>query len=386
MAKQDSDVSFLPLFLDAYRIPRADKFVGLLSGYLKHFQQADSELWETTLDLMAADSSLVGLVPEVTWRTGISDEPGKRILQLARDGAIGPGHLRMWAFGIEIRNLPSSLFDKWIAYLLESTDPASKTIALDLFHRFYTDENNLEVIPSELAKKVLLHPDYFENRSRNGMDDYNWSEVAKRLITQEPSSGVELLRRTLERWTSYDSSFGTTPNRASALLYEIVRDFPKQSWAVISEQIGKRKGVQAWLIMNWFQGHSEVLEDQSFSPFNYLSFDDVAKWINKSKKGRSRLLARYVPKSVNSPVGDFTRAFISRYGSEKEVRSELLANFFSVGFSGEASVFYQGTLNNIVKIREVEGDSNIRRFLDEYIESLKHQVEHFKLREELESD
>jgi hypothetical protein len=386
LSKADTRQRLLPLLQEAYRSRGDRTFLGLLSGYLKTIYETNVELWESSLDEMASDILLSQYVAEVTWRTGITERAGERVLALANSGVVGPEHLRMWGFGTEVRKLSSALFQRWIEFLIACESPFGRTIGLELFHRYYCDNEAQPQIPPELAKTLLLHPDYFGTRQSGGMDDYNWTEVATKFLSQEPSFGVQFLEEVLDRWNSYDASFGITPNRAATILFSILRENPDESWEAITKLVKDLKGAKTWMIMHWLQAYDGVRDDNSFSGFNFLKFELVAKWIDKSKKSRARFIAQYVPKTFELPAGDFTRHFIKRYGDDQEVRHALMANFGTEGWNGEASVHYQNKRNQLASYRAVEKNPHFITFLDEYIESLDSQIEYWKTREEREAD
>jgi hypothetical protein len=386
LARVDANWTFLPALLESYGTAHEKLFVGLLAGYLKHIHEKDVPLWEDTLDLMASNSSLAPLVPEVTWRTGTTERAGVRIIDLAKRGVVGPEQLRLWSFGGEIRRLSESLLRRWIDFLLIHEAPIARPIGLDLFHRYYCADGAPSPAPFELAKTLLLHRDFFESRHRGGMDDFYWTETAKVIVKQVPQFGIEILKRVLEGWTSYDVSFGLTPNRAASFLYEIVREHPTKSWDLVAKLVKDLKGTRTWLIMRWLQGHADIFEEQQFSGWGLLVFADVKKWIDRSRTKRARFLARYVPRTLIGAIGKLTLEFLVRYGDDEEVRLELMANFGSEGFSGNASVHYQMTKDRMLALRKQESQTNVRRFLDEYIERLGRQVEDWRTREEREID
>src|SRR5271166_3261721 len=229
-------------------------------------------------------------------------------------------------------------------------------------------------MPLDLAKKLLLHPDFFKYRQHGGMHDYYWAETSQRLIAQEPKAGISLLDGVLSQWTTYDASFGITPNRAASVLYRIVKDQPTEAWQAMAKLLDDLRSVRSWLIMEWLQGHGPVAEMQSINAMAFLKLSDVAKWVNKSRKSRARFLARHVPKSLEGESGQFTREFVARYGGDPEVRNSLIANLSSESFYGPASTHYQETKDRMATFRRGEENRNLQTFLDEYIEVLSERV------------
>jgi len=386
LSRTDVKRTFLPILLEAYRSAGEGAFVGLLAGYLKPLRESNIEHWEATLDSMASDDRLAYYVPEITWRTGLTEQAGERVLRLAKGGAIDPRHLRLWNFGTEIRTLSPSLFTQWIDYLLICDMPVCRTIGLELFHRYYYDNETLDQFPAELAKTLLLHRDFLESAELGSIGDYNWAEVAKKIIVQDPGFGVKILEKVLMHWDSYEHYFSPRANHIAFLLFKIVRADPEGAWEVISKLIADLKGIRTSIIMTWFQAYDSMSNPSAFGGFSLVKFETVAKWIDKSKQPRASFIARYLPKTLEPPAGNFTRQFLKRYGTEESVRNELMANFGTEGWSGEASVYYQTKKNRFVEMRKSETEPNLIKFLDEYVEALEAQIEHWQTFEERERD
>jgi hypothetical protein len=386
VGKLDPTHTLVPTLLDAYR-RRSDRgFLGLLAGYLKPAYDSDRPFWEQTLDLMASDTALAPLVSETTWRTGVTERAGRRILELARRAIVGLEDFNLWNFGAEVVNLPADVLNEWVRYLLEHEARPARMVGLGLFYRYYAGIPNPRPIPHELGKQVLLHPDFFNQDHHGNMHEFYWAELANRLIAQQPKFGVTLLEGVLKQWTSHQASFGVTPNRAAGVLYKAVQGQPSRAWKVIAKLVKNVHSTRSFFIMHWLQGYTEFLADQPFNAFMYIKFSDVADWVDKARESRSRFLASFVPKYLTEPHGTFTRAFMERYGEDEKVRKTLIANLSTESFSGEASAHYEDTRKQMKALRTRESDTNVKRFLDEYIELLDKRIEHSKISEERERD
>lgn len=384
LAKADLNRDFLPILLDHYRSSRPDRFIGLLAGYLKHIRDSDIEFWEATLDTMGSDSNLAMMVPEATWRTGTTERAANRVIDLAERGFIGPKHLGLWGFGTELRILSSEMFLRWLDYLVSHPEPSARNLAINFLYSYFCNDKSSGKLPFEVSQTLLLHRDVLQPGKRGDLDEFRWSEVAKRLIDQEPSVAVTLLEGVLESWTTYERVLGAGSSRLSNLLYNVVAMYPSESWQAISKLIADVKSTRTWCIMHWLQSPAAVFDEPQVSGFHFLRFADVANWINKATKSRTRFLARFVPKTLTLPAGKFTREFLSRYGDDSAVRAELRANFHSRGFTGEASLHYEMAKNHMIAFRNKETDSTVRKFLDEYIDELGSQIEYWRTQEERE--
>ena len=178
--------------------------MGLLSGYLKVAYETNRSVWEETLDVMAADSALASLVSETTWRTGLTERAGRKILDLAGQGIVSLEDFSLWVFGAEINNLAPKLLNAWLHYLLAHEAPRARVIGLGFFYRAYASSSAAPPMPVDLAKRFLLHVDLFSQLQHGSMDEFYWSEVASRLIAQGAKFGVPLLEGVLNQWTSHD--------------------------------------------------------------------------------------------------------------------------------------------------------------------------------------
>ena len=382
IGRLDKKYALLPRILDAHRVRKDRGFLGLLSGYLKVAYESDRSYWEETLDVMASDTALAPLVSETTWRTGVTETAGGRILSLATQGVVGLGDFDLWVFGAEVVNLPSEVLDQWLRYLLDHEEPRARIIGLGLFYRYYAGNPKPPPMPLDLGKQLLLHVDFFDRRQHGTMDEFYWSEVANKVIAQEPKFGVTLLEGVLKQWTSHVASFESTPNRPTGVLYKVMQDQPTKCWRAITRLIKDLKSERTFFIMKWLQGHTEFLADHPSSAFTFIKFHDVADWIDKSRKSRAKLLAEHVPKYLTGPYGSLTHAFVARYGDDPEVRKELIFNLRAESFFGDASVHFQDKRKQMEALRSHESNKNVIKFLDEYMEVLDKEIAYWRIGEE----
>ena len=193
---------------------------------------------------------------------------------------------------------------------------------------------------------------------------------------------MTLLEGGLKQWTSYEASFGVTPNRAAGVLYKVVQDQPSRAWKAIAKLIKDVRSTRSFFIMKWLQGYTGFLADEPLNAFMYIKFSDVADWVDKARESRSRFLASFVPKYLTDSYGTFTHAFVERYGEDEAVRRNLIANLSSESFSGDASAHYEDTRKQMKALRGQESNANVKQFVDEYIELLDKRIEHWKFVEE----
>jgi hypothetical protein len=76
------------------------------------------------------------------------------------------------------------------------------------------------------------------------------------------------------------------------------------------------------------------------------------------------------------------REVLVRYGARKDVRSNLMNNFSSEGWTGPASLHYQQKKQQLLDFKKEEDNENVKRWIDEYVSILNQEIEQAKIEEE----
>jgi len=114
--------------------------------------------------------------------------------------------------------------------------------------------------------------------------------------------------------------------------------------------------------------------------------EDIWEWVEENIEKRAWYLATFVP-PVLFRAGEktcFARELLVRYGERDDVRRNLSANFSTEGWSGPASMHYENKKNMLLDYKKRETNSNVLRWVDDYISSLEYQIEKSKVQEERE--
>jgi len=78
------------------------------------------------------------------------------------------------------------------------------------------------------------------------------------------------------------------------------------------------------------------------------------------------------------------RELLVRHGSREDVGRNLIANFYSEGWSGRASAHYARKLETIQGQKTAETHPDVLKWLAEYEDSLERQIERERKQEERE--
>jgi len=387
LGKKDKNFVFLPMLLDAQRKvinneSASDYFLG---GYLRALYEIKQDRWETLLDKLAKDKDFASWVPNLTWRSGISDRAALRVLNLANKGIINATHLRIFGYGSVISNISVKIFTQWIEFLLESTDDAAASIALDLYDFFYIKGEDKYRLPKELTFKLLMHPSLYKKPKqgrRDQMDDFHWTEIGIKFVQLYPSRSLKLADMIFEHFGKDGSILEGYQTETHKLINYISQKYPKEIWKKITKYLGPPIDSRAFNIKEWLRG--EGLSEKEEGQLKIFSNGMVWEWVDKDIERRAWYLATFVPKVLFKQEGKicWARELLVRYGTRKDVKDNLAANFSSEVWWGPASLYFQQKKEDLLAFRKEEDNENVIKWIDGYVEELTRQIEYEKIDEE----
>jgi hypothetical protein len=388
LGQQDKDFSLLPMLLDAQRkVSRqpnsSDYFIG---GYLRVLFEKDEGKWEALLDDLTKDKKLASWVSDLTWRSGMSDRAALRVLELAKKKVITPGHFRVFGLGSVIRDLSEDIFKKWIEFLLECPEENAVSIALDLYQFFYLRKESKHKLPENLTLKLLIHPSLFKKlseRRRNQMDDFHWKEIGNKFVELYPGKSLPLAEIILEHLGEDGSILEEYHSQTQEVIDEIARRYPSEVWDIVAKYLGPPIDSRAFHIKEWLRGSKHSPAGVS-GALAFFPPEKVWKWVDGDIEKRAWYVAYFVPKTLFRQESKvcWAREVLAKYGDRDDVRKEMGANFYTEGWSGPASLHYQQRRDHLVDFKKGENNENVKRWLDEMIDSLDKQIEHERIQEE----
>ena len=387
LGKRDEDFSLLPVLLEAQQSTGANSSTWFLGGYLRALFERNPQKWEEQLDALTHDEKFVIWVPELTWRSGMSDQAALRVLSLAEKGIIGIGHFRMFCFGGVVKDLSEDVFTKWIEFLLNSSDTYAISIALTLYNFYYLRNERKRTLPEELTLKLLMHPLLFqktENGKRDQMDEYCWTEIGKIFVQLYPERSLELADRIFEHFGEDGTIFEGFSSQTLVVINEITRLYPKEVWRKIKKYLGPPIDSRAYHIKEWLRGSTFFEEKEG--TLTLIPPEEIWKWVDENVEKHAWYLANFVPKRLSREEGKtcLARELLIRYGEREDVRRNLIANFSTEGWTGLESLHYQEKKQQLLDFKKDEDNENVKRWIDEYISSLDREIERARIKEERE--
>ena len=133
-----------------------------LGGYFHAIFDRNSTLWEQQLDALCEDTTLNAIIPSLTQYSGLTDQAGLRILNMAENGIINIYDFGLFIYKNAITSLSESVFQAWVEFLVNITDRSAVDIALKLFYNYYISRKPELTLPDELTFRILSHPELFK--------------------------------------------------------------------------------------------------------------------------------------------------------------------------------------------------------------------------------
>jgi hypothetical protein len=387
LAKLDKSKAFLKEIVEAQRnrAPKSTPF--FLSGYMRAVFEAEPNKWEQLLEEFAADNRLRTHVPELTWRSGMTDQAALRILKLAQAGQMEVGQFGMFCLGSVIKELSERVFREWAEFLVEQPDAGSVRILVNLMHFYYLDSKTGRKLPPDLALQALGHAALFQKGGQfHTMDQYHWAAVGSAFAAHYPKESLTLAKTIVEHFGEEGTIVGRFHSNAHKVLIEITRQNPREVWRLVSERLGPPIDSRAFHLKSWLRGDKYSPAGEN-GVLPLIPLEVVWNWVDANRERRAWYLASFVPKQLfrSSEKPCLAREVLIRYGADSSIRNNLIANFSTEGWSGPASLHYRKKKQQLLDFKKEETDANVKLWIDEYADDLQRQIEHAKIHEEREA-
>lgn len=389
LGKKDNGFALLSTLLEARRNVVNNASAYFLGGYFRALFDSNVAAWEEQLDGLVKDAKLNLLIPELTYRSGITDQAGLRLLRLAEKGVMPINSFALF-FGSRVTdNLSEKVFTEWIAFLLNCSDELAVSIGLKLYYFYYVHDKQEPVLPRDLTFQLLIRPALFENldqRLLNSMTDSYWVDITKAFLNLYPEKGLEFVERILPYFGKEGTIFGVFDTETGSVLTELTKLYPEQVWKHVSKRLEERDFfLEEWLKEGDSKNSFSTADEKG--ALTFIPREKIWEWIDEDVENRAWYFAyKLVSKtlSVEEWQNSLVRAFLVRYGDREDVRRNLSANYSTEVYSGERSLYLESKRDKLLHIKASEEDRNVKQWLDEYIQELEEDIERARIEEERE--
>jgi hypothetical protein len=350
---------------------------GFIGGYLSAAREQDPKRWEEFVIELLKDPNLRLVAVNATFRSGISPVVLQTLLTLYRERSLTPRAFSRVGIYSRQNEIPKALIDQIIEALTEQSEPDAIDVCIELVDQYYCrDELPLPnpKIRNLITAAVALEP------SRNGMRNFYLHRIVKRYRGQYPDEDLLLLRALLNNFNSLSSLRG--PYDLSLIADDIVRNKPKEAWAIIASAI-ESKPDSAYNIVMWL-GDSNSAHGDAPGAMRLLDPDDIISWTRANAANRVRLIYHGLPKTLDrSKGGRVTQLFIELFVSGDRVDGALVAHFaYSGAWSGPRSGYLRRKRDEARGWLGASNSPEVEQWLTRYIGMLTNDIESAEIEEE----
>ena len=385
LGTQDEKFILLNPILEAQKEVRMRVSLFFLGGYFKALHEDSPILWDEQIDTLSKNKLTAKWIPELTWRTGVTDKSASRLLNLAKKGIVEVNSLYIFGYGGVIHNLSEQIFTRWINFLIDSKEVQGALIALNLYHLYYIVRDSDKTMPRELTMKVLLNPLLLQpipRDMRDQMAEHNWTEIGNEYVKLYPENSLKIGKKVLQYFNEDETIFDGLYSRTQEVLNNVTKLYPEEIWKEAAKYLGPPIDTRAYQMKTWLRGGKFFSEKKGALPI--IPPERVWDWVEKDIDNRAWYLATFVPKALfrNKKHMCWSRQVLVRYGDREDVRRNLMSNFSSEGWTGPMSSHYKQKKEELLRFVEKETNKNVKQWVKEYVESLDNQIDRARIEEE----
>ena len=385
VAWRDPDLRLLGNILEAMRRAGSSATALFLSGYLWPIAESRRDDLERLLDRLLADACLCTHVPEVTWRTGMTDRAAERLTAGVSDGRLGLGSMQIFRYGHRLQKAAAGAAAGLAAAVLERCgheDGAGAT-ALGMLHSYFVAGTRRAAapaapaaapaapLPEGLALEALLHRD-FVGAADGAPPDHvvcgAWKELAVALARRGGPAALALAEAMIDRFGDSALLHAPGPEPPSAALAEIAASRPREVWGMIAARIDPPLDRRALQLLAWIAagGESKAVGAKRLAS---ALMPWIVAWVGEDPDGRAGRMSRYLP-----PVFPAIRDFVARFGDREDVRDGLVAGLAAGTYRGSVVSHYADKKRQAQGLYDGEKDPSVLSFLDHYVRFLERQM------------
>ena len=385
LSKSDKDFSLFDSIIEKQKKTNLDEQdLSFLAGYCRFMFEKEPDKLDQIFDKLSRFSQTVKWVPYLVYgsRFGLRDKDLIRIVQLAEKKKVSKSDLYMLYYGGSTRTVSEKIFLR-LAKLLKS-DKQSYFNLLEIFNQYFIHRQNKQ-LPKSFTYSILTSA--FMNKPpvdvQFNHSTYSYVEIAKQFIKQYPDQGLKLLKKFLDDGKNKESFIYKFDSAFEEILTELTLQDDDKVWTLIEKYLKVPLDIVSYRLRNWLRG-SSFFSKKNLGGLILFKPETVIKWIDKNPKERVDFIVGAIPYDLEnkSPKISWTREILIRYGEYAEIRSGLMANFSTEGFSGSLVKHYETKKERLLKMREQESEPKIIHWLDEYISSINSDIERGRHSEE----
>ena len=351
----------------------------LLGSYLAHAFERDPNLWEETMDSLAGNPRLAPLVPQITWRSGLSDRAWDRVAGLCRRGIVPKSGIAIFALGGRPCRMSDRAFAEAVSIMRDSPAASDTRGALALLAGRCGCAGRRLGVPMDTLHAVVAD-DLFLSGEGGGeeqdmLTNAMWEAVARRLVEDDPDRIPALagaLFDAMERGRGVlgaDDGPGAWP-----VLDRMASVAPGPVWESASGRIALPPDARSRRILAWLGGSAARPAGQrrgAPAPLDMVPLNAVWDWVDADRGARAACLAQHAPRAMGREQRCFARDLLSRYGADGGVRAAMRRRFSPDEWTGPEADHLAVEIGRYEGRLRGENDPNVRVWLEEMIGEMR---------------
>jgi hypothetical protein len=354
-------------------------FVG---GFLRAVFERDPTVWEAIIASIAVEGSKLAALPGLVWRSGMTNNTARLILQLLRSGKILPDTPAIFGMGKGTDLLSDPMLTEWLDALIGVGSFSAASTALDLASMAV---HGGRMLAADQIQNVLTQPVLAAHKEGrvDVMLSHHWLQLSRVLIKLNPEAESIVLASLLNSIGESGAITTSLGPEGNKYLDELVSKHPTETWRIVSEFVKPPMDVRGVVFTRWLRG------DMGFSgrnpgPMRHIPREEIWSWIDVDPEPRASYVANMAPKdfTVNDWNDSLIRGILCRFGESEKVQNSVFANFFTGGWSGPASSHYDEQRNILTRLKSSEQHPYALRWLNSAIDSIEKSLEAARIEEE----
>ena len=369
VGRRDPDLRMLARILEAMQRAGPSATAPFLSGYLMPTAEGRRGDLEDLLDRLMGDPGLRAHVPEITWRTGVTDRAVERLTLGVSARKIGVESVQELRYGRRLRGASAGAVAGLAAAILagRGRDGLAGATALGMAHSYFVagrGAGSAAPLPEGLALDILLHRGLVGAPGEEPPDHVTcnaWRDLAAALARQSGRAALTLAGAMIDAFGSSPLLHAPGPEPPSTVLAEIAADRPREVWRMIAASIDPPLDARALHLLAWIRaggGPEGAGAGAGAGRLAAALMPWIVAWVGEDPDGRAGRLARHLP-----PVFPAVRDFVARFGGREDVRDGLAAGLASGAYRGSAVSHYADKKRLVQGLSEGENDPNVLSFL-----------------------
>jgi hypothetical protein len=356
-----------------------DYFIG---GYLRAVFERDPGFWERIIFDIANEGPKPEFLPGLIWRSGMTENVGRLILQFAQDRKIAPESLGVFSVGRASDGLPDAIFVEWLNFLIGVGSFAASSTALNLAAMALMGGRKLT---ADQLTRLLTQPELFKQDQHrpNVMLSHYWLQLSRALIELDRDSQGIVLRCLIDSIANAGVVAASLGPEGDRYLDQLVARNPAEAWRIVSEYIKPPMDTRGFVVTRWLRGDTGF-SGRNPGPICHIPRDEIWAWIEEDPEARAPYIATMAPKdfTIEAWHNGLIREILCRFGHSDKVQSAVFANFFTGSWTGPASAHFDAGRDVLLQLKSGETHPNALRWLNDAIKSTESHLESAKIEEE----